>query len=943
MSHPFGDQIAQHLHRKHGLSQSKLAAGILQSPSVITDMCQGKRLRGPQARQRVTAIIGWLQQQGALATLDEANALLTAAGLAPLQEGEATEVTLIQQLHTPPDQNPLPSLAASRNGLLATPHAPRHNLPPQFTPFIGRTDQITHLIQQVQTRRLLTLTGAGGVGKTRLALEVANRLLAGFSDGIWFVDLAPLTDPAALPQRVLDLWRVPEQPERSPLEMLTTYLHSKQALLILDNCEHLLDACAALTETLLQQCPHLSLLSTSREALNIQAELPWRVPSLTRPRFNSNGNSSTAPVQAQSTLDVLAQFEAVALFVERAHLHQAGFALTTANAPAIAHICSRLDGIPLALEMAAARVNAFTVEELATQLDGAFDRRFQLLTSGVRTAPFRHQTLRATLEWSYNLLTPAERQLLRRLSIFTGGWTAAATEAVTGCSLALLAQLINKSLVIADQQVGQTRYRLLETVRQFAAEQLAVNEQERGEAQRQHSRYYLHLLSAQEERLQSQQQRTALDLLGVDFANISTAWQWAVDRHEFTLLAPAVHALFLFCEIRGSYRTGIALLTVAAAKLAAALTNRHEIQPVLAQVLGRIGACEVMLDNSEITLDALQQALGYATTDQERAFALAHLGHAEILRGETSLGIKKVNESLALSRQGGDLRGEARARHVQIWYFPDLTEAIHLCEESLALWRKVGRPDRIAEVLTQLAWHMCCRGNYELANAYWKESMTVSTMLEMQNTIAWSLDTQAWAAWCQGDLATAQEYLQDAAALYRAMGSSSGVAMCQAKLALFLCSAGDMSKTVQSVSEAVALVRNSGDQMGLILSLYCLGAVLIGAGDGAAARRALTESIQRAWTTQHLAFLLGAFYYFAELLVQESHAANLPDSLDRQALAFALLSCVRVQHATWQIFKDKAAQLQTQIESALPAEVCAAAIARGKSSTLAEMVNTLLG
>jgi predicted ATPase len=213
-------------------------------------------------------------------------------------------------------------------------------------------------------------------------------------------------------------------------------------------------------------------LSTSREALNIQAELPWRVPSLTRPRFSDNGDSSTAPAQAHFTPDALVQFEAVALFIERAHTHQPDFVLTTANAPAVAHICSRLDGIPLALEMAAARVNAFTVEEPATRLDGAFDVRFQLLTSGARTAPFRHQTLRATLEWSYALLTPSEQRLLVRLSVFSGGWTASAIEAVTGCSLALLAQLVNKSLVIADQQAGQTRYRLLETVRQFATEQI---------------------------------------------------------------------------------------------------------------------------------------------------------------------------------------------------------------------------------------------------------------------------------------------------------------------------------------------------------------------------------------------------------------------------------------------------------------------------------------
>jgi predicted ATPase len=206
------------------------------------------------------------------------------------------------------------------------------------------------------------------------------------------------------------------------------------------------------------------------------------------------------------------------------------FALTRDNATAVAHICSRLDGIPLALEMAAARVNIFTVEELATRLDGALDARFQLLTSGSRTAPHRHQTLRATLEWSFGLLAPAEQCLLARFSVFSGSWTFAAAEAVAGATLDLLAQLVTKSLVIADQQVGQTRYRLLETVRQFAAEQGELDEQAHRQVQAQHSRYYLALFGEQEQSLQSPQQRSAIDIIRADFENISVAWHWAVTR-----------------------------------------------------------------------------------------------------------------------------------------------------------------------------------------------------------------------------------------------------------------------------------------------------------------------------------------------------------------------------------------------------------------------------
>ncbi|MFN8490756.1 MAG: AAA family ATPase [Caldilineaceae bacterium] len=941
MSHPFGDLLSQHLHRKHGLSQARLAEGILQDPSLIGRMCKGERLNGPKARQRVTAIIRWLQQQGALTTLDEANALLNAAGMSPLSAQMADEALPMRSGLAQAPQ-PRPSLAARASPPRIASSLPRHNLPTQLTPFIGRTAQIAQLVGQLQTRRLLTLTGAGGVGKTRLALEVASHLLASFKDGVWFVDLAPLTDPGVLPQRILDLWRVPEQADCSPLETLLAYLSAKAALLILDNCEHLIGVCAELAETLLRHCPQLVLLATSREALNLPAELAWRVPSLTRPHVNPGWHDPAPPTQPPLTPAALCDFEAVALFVERARTHQPGFALTTANAPAVAHICSRLDGIPLALEMAAARVHVFTVEEMATRLDGVFDARFQLLAGGVRTAPLRHQTLRATLEWSYSLLLPTEQRLLTRLSIFTGGWTATAAETVADATLDLLVQLVNKSLVIADQQGGQTRYRLLETVRQFAAEQLLADAEAQRQVLRRHSGYYLGLLGEQEAQIQSQQQQTALVIIRSDFANISAAWQWAVDQQAFTLLAPAVHTLFLYCEVRGSYRTGITLFAAAAVALTAALPSRQELQPLFARVLGRLGACEVMLNNGGDAVNALQQGLRYATTDQERAFVLAHLGHAEIRRGEIALGEEKVNESLALSQQRGDLLGEARARHVRIWYFPDFTQAIQHCEASLALWRAVGRPDRIAEVLSQLAWQICCRGDYELANAYWQESMTVASMLEMQYNIAWTLDCQGWMAWCQDDLATAQAYQQEAESLYHAMGMSSGVAMCQAELALVLRSAGAMAEAVQSARRAVALARNTDDQMMLVLCLTYLGAALIGFGDATEARCVLTEAIRQVLPTQHSAFLLNTLYYFAELLLLESRAADPLPALDAQALAVTLLSCVRGHTSAWQIFKDKAAQLQAEIEGALPAELYTPALARGQNCPLEALVKNLL-
>lgn len=951
MSHPFGDLLTQHLHRKHGLSQAKLAAGILQAPSIISEMCQGKRLHGPQARARVTAIIAWLQQQGALTSLDEANALLSAAGMAALQEQDAAEAMLIRRLSAQALSQPRPAVEAQPALQRPSVTPLRHNLPTALTAFVGRSEQIAHLVHHLQIHRLLTLTGAGGVGKTRLALKIAKTFVerrqvtsVPFPDGIWFVDLVPLTDANAIPQRILDLWRVPEQPERSPLATLIAYLSGKEALLILDNCEHLITACAALAETLLHHCPQLVLLATSREALNIGGELPWRVPSLTRPHTAATGEPAPlSPIMPE----VLAQFEAVTLFVQRCQTHNPAFALTIANAQAVAHICSRLDGIPLALEMAAARVNVFTVEEMAVQLDGAFDKRFQLLTSGARTAPQRQQTLLATLEWSYGLLTAQEQYLLLCLSVFSGGWTLAAAEEVTGCSLDHLAQLVNKSLVIADQQGGQTRYRLLETVRQFAAEQGATEEPAYRRVQAQHSRYYLTLVAEQEQRIQGSQQRAALDTLRVDFENINVAWRWAVEQRDFALLARATHALFLYCEVRGHFRQGASLLAAAATELTAAAaantTNKPGLQPLLGRVLARIGACEVLAARYESAVNPLEQALGYVTTDWERAFTLAYLGNVGMGRGEWSASQAKLQQSLALSRHCQDPALTAQALYLRNKMTSEPMAAIRGCEESLMLWRQVGRPDRIVEVLNRIALWTFSLGNYAKAVAYWQENSELCTALGMQDALAWARNGLGWVAWCQGDLATAQNYLQEAADIYAAIGKPSGVGYCLAALALVLRSGGDGEQAVAVARQAVAIERDTEDRQMLILSLNSLGAALIGAGDFAAARQVLNEAFQQLRVAQYPFFTVIAFYYFTELLVLESRAANLPFALEYKSLAVTLLSCVRTQTATWQIYKDKAAQLQAEIEELLPAEVRATAIARGQSCTLEEMVNTLLG
>lgn len=359
---------------------------------------------------------------------------------------------------------------------------PRHNLPRQLSSFVGREREIAEVQAMLASTCLVTLTGAGGCGKTRLALEAANRSLASFIDGVWLTEFAPLNDPALVPQALANVLGLSDLGGRSIEAVLVDNLRAKNSLLLLDNCEHLLEACVRLSENLLRTCPYIRILATSRESLGITGEATYLVPSL-----------ATADPEALPPLPELARVEAIQLFIERARAARSGFVLTPDNAPAIAQTCRQLDGIPLAIELAAARVRAMSPQQIAQRLDVGL----QWLAAGSRTAPERQQTLRATIEWSHNLLTPAERVLFRRLAVFAGGWTLEAAEAVcAGVGLAstevleVLIRLVEKSLVLAAERDGEMRYMRLETVQQFAIEKL----RESGELEqmrRQHLEYFL--------------------------------------------------------------------------------------------------------------------------------------------------------------------------------------------------------------------------------------------------------------------------------------------------------------------------------------------------------------------------------------------------------------------------------------------------------------------
>ncbi|HJR80740.1 MAG TPA: adenylate/guanylate cyclase domain-containing protein, partial [Anaerolineales bacterium] len=399
---------------------------------------------------------------------------------------------------------------------LTTLDSRNHNFPAQLTSFIGREQELREAQKLLSSTRILTFIGPGGTGKTRLSLQAAAEQIPEFKDGVWLIELAQLTDSTYVLSAIASVFHLRELPGIPLIDTATDYLRGKQLLLVLDNCEHLIETCAQLSEHFLQACPKLKILTSSREALGIDGETVYRVPSLSLPSAQGGRSKS------------LMDYEATRLFSERAIKANPQFTLTTGNAPYVIQICERLDGIPLAIELAAARVKLFTPQQIAERLDD----RFKLLTGGSRTALPRQQTLRALIDWSYLTLNETEQEVLRRLAVFSGGWTFEAAESVAGEIEAMdgLSGLVNKSLVNVEEQEGESRYRYLETIRQYAMEKLlesgdSVNVRDR------HLAHFMEVSRRAEEYFGTAQRLLWVNRLEVEHDNIRSALGWGLESN----------------------------------------------------------------------------------------------------------------------------------------------------------------------------------------------------------------------------------------------------------------------------------------------------------------------------------------------------------------------------------------------------------------------------
>ena len=596
--------------------------------------------------------------------------------------------------------------------------------------------------------RLLTLTGSGGCGKTRLALAAAGELSEGFEDGVWLVELAPLADPSLVAQAVAATLGVREQPGRSLTEMLSGYLESKKLLLVLDNCEHLIEACAELAEALLRFCPGLCVLATSREALGITGEVAWPVPSLSLPDLRRLPDIGSLP-----------EYESARLFLERAVAVRPDFALTEQNASAVAQVCYRLDGMPLAIELAAARTTVLSVEEVADRLDDCF----RLLSAGGRTAMPHQHTLHATMDWSHELLPEQERILLRRLSVFAGGFTLKAVESVCVWEdlqrddvLDLLSHLVNKSLALVAEQESETRYRLLEAVRQYGWEKLSESGEE-GQLREQHARYYLALAEEAEPALKGEGQVAWLERLEREHDNLRVAMRLLLGQGESEEASRLGWALWLFWGIRGYYDEGRRSMEQAlsvegsVAMPASARAKALYVEGMMENYQGDHLSAEVLLEESVGLFRELDDKLG-------TAYALSNAGFAALGQGRPQKAITLTEEAVDLFLEVDEKWGAA----IELGFLAvawrdqgDHERAKRLAERGLALSREVGERQAISVALNTLATLAQAERDHERARELFEEGLTVSAELGNESDVVHCLEGLASIAGAEGSFVRA--------------------------------------------------------------------------------------------------------------------------------------------------------------------------------------------
>lgn len=690
---------------------------------------------------------------------------------------------------------------------ISQPNEPNSNLPVPLSSFIGREKEQAEVIKLISKHRLVALIGSGGVGKTRLSIKVGEQLLENYRDGVWLVELASLNDPALLPQTTASLFGLIAHSDISHMDLLVNFLCTKSALLILDNCEHLLDACAHLADTILKSCPHLKILVTSREPLEITGEALYRLSSLGLPSL---------PYQ----LDTLMDFESVQLFEERAQLIQFDFSLTPENAASIVQICRHLDGIPLALELAAAKVGVLSAAQIARQLG----ENLNVLAGGSRMALPRHQTLRASMNWSWSLLTKAEQRSMRQLSVFAGGWTLESAGSICdGNVLDLLNSLVTKSLIVRNQGTEKNvRYSFHETIRQYVREKLS----ESGESEvvrGRHLDFFLALSVQFEREVHGAQMSNWLKSVDAEYDNLRQAMKWAAESGQAPLGLRLGYALHYFWLSRGYWSVG-----------------REALEQLL--------ACPEAAEHTIVRADALNLAGDLATQqgdlmaarpllEESRSIGLelgeegkSSLGWSTMLLGQSWIdhdparAQQNLDQSIILLREAGETWRLAIAVLVRgnlAESQGELLQARQLFSESLAILRNIR--DKLTSVIPSgaLGRIFYDLGDYAAASPHLHDALDLYRGIDDKEYTPGTLADLGSIALLQGNVAQAIAYFEESLARTRELMNKRDIANVLSKLGIALCHHGEVARAMALLQEGLELSQAIGNT-------YSTAACLIG-------------------------------------------------------------------------------------------------------------------
>jgi len=658
----------------------------------------------------------------------------------------------IYQVTAPGLQNdfpPLNSIPAATN-----------NLPAQLTTFIGRERELKEANEKLASAKLLTLIGPGGTGKTRLSLQIAAEQIANFKDGVWLVELAPISDPTFIAATIASVFDIREVQNIPLIQLVIDFLRAKELLLVLDNCEHLVESSAQMADQLLHVCPNLKIIASSREALGIDGETVYRVPSL-----KDN--------------------EATRLFIERATKAEPRFHITDENASFVTQICSRLDGIPLAIELAAARVKLFTPEQIAQRLDD----RFKLLTGGSRTALPRQQTLRALIDWSYTSLNTAEQRALRRLSVFSGGWSFDGAESVIGESEAIdgLMGLVNKSLVNVEEQEHESRYRFLETIRQYAMEKL-LESGEAVDARDHHLDYMLRIAGQTDERMFGAETQEWLDQMEAEHDNLRTAFEWAASNHPDRAL-----------------------------KLANSLGGFWTVRDHISEA--RFW-CQTILERTKSLPDV----------DAERARVCVVLGWMSVTSGEHKSGRAAAEQAIALGRKTNDAMTVGRAYGILALtsiFLGDFPTAHHAAVEGESLAREQGRKSELAFILSIRAqMEYFSRNDLPQAKAYLEEAAQLAREEGFRWASSFLAIGMAHTAAFLGDIETARAGFRESGEIARKMGNKRIFYSSQSELAHVLRERGEFDEPLSIYKDLLPRWRDLGHRAAVAHELECIAYIL---------------------------------------------------------------------------------------------------------------------